>query len=83
MHYPFVSFCINKSGELVISHQRDPQRTDPLEMEIPLVELDAKGFDEAARAIGTVTLELLSKWYPNQFAGHEGLHLHTKRSAFD
>jgi hypothetical protein len=80
MRYPFVSFGVNKSGELVISHQRDPQRTDPLEMQIPLAELEAKGFDDAARAIGTVTLELLSKWYPDQFAGHAGLQPRAKRA---
>lgn len=73
MHYPFVAFCINKDGELVISHQRDPARKDPLEMEIPLAELDEKGFDGAATAIGTLALRLLSHWYPQQFEAFSAL----------
>jgi hypothetical protein len=73
MHYPFVSLCVNETGELVITHKRDPKSTDPLEMEIPLAELQDKGFDEASRAIGAVTLGLLSKWYPTQFAKFDGL----------
>ena len=73
MHYPFVSFCVNEAGEIVITHKRDPQRTDPLEMEISLAELQEKGFDEASRALGAFTLGLLSKWYPAQFAKFEGL----------
>ena len=70
MHYPFVAFCINEDGQLVISHQRDPTRTDPLEMEIPLSELAQKGFDGAARSIGEVALGLLSVWYPAHFNEH-------------
>jgi hypothetical protein len=73
MNYPFISFCINEVGELVITHKRDPQRTDPLEMEIPLAQLQEKGFDEASRAIGAVALGVLSKWYPNHFANFDRL----------
>ena len=73
MHHPFVAFCVNEDGQLVITHRRDPQRADPLEMEIDLAELEAKGFDAAARSIGEVALGLLSRWYPQQFALHPAL----------
>ncbi len=73
MHHPFVAFCINEEGQLVISHQRDPKRTDPLEMEISLSELEEKGFDGAARLIGEVALGLLSRWYPAHFEEHGAL----------
>jgi hypothetical protein len=73
MHYPYLAFCINQSGELVISHQRDPNRKHPLEMELPLIELASKGREDAARSIGELTLALLEKWYPEQFAGFPSL----------
>ena len=73
MHHPYLAFCINDSGELVVSHQRDPLRKDPLEMELPLTELQENGRDNAARAIGELTLRLLELWYPNEFAAYPGL----------
>jgi hypothetical protein len=42
MHHPYLAFCISGSGELVITHQRDQDRKRPLEMEIPLAELEGK-----------------------------------------
>jgi hypothetical protein len=68
MHHPYLAFCINQSGELVISHQRDADRKHPLEMELSLAELAGNGRDNAARSIGDLTLALLENWYPEQFA---------------
>jgi len=73
MHHPFVAFCITDEGQLLISHQRDAARSDPLEMEIALSDLDAMGFDGAARSIGEVALGLLSRWYPARFEEHGAL----------
>jgi hypothetical protein len=59
MHYPYIAFCINLKGELVVSHQRDPTRSDPLEVPIPLSDLQSKGYEGAAQAIGQLTLSRL------------------------
>jgi len=37
-------------------------------MEVPLSELESRGFDGAVDAIGVLTLDLLSMWYPKEFA---------------
>lgn len=73
MHHPYLAFCINESGELVISHQRDPNRKNPLEMELPLAELEGDGHENAARKIGELTLALLEIWYPEKFAEYPAL----------
>ena len=73
MHHPYLAFCINGSGELVITHQRDQDRTHPFEMEISLVDLEGKGRENATRAIGELTLSLLEKWYPQKFAEYPAL----------
>lgn len=70
MHYPYLAFCVDREGNLVITHQRDPTRKRPLEMEIPLAELAERGLDGAANSIGLLALSLLSMWYPEQFAEH-------------
>jgi hypothetical protein len=73
MHHPYLAFCISGSGELVITHQRDQDRKRPLEMEIPLAELEGKGRENEALAIGELTLSLLEKWYPQKFAKYPAL----------
>jgi len=81
MNYPFVAFCINENGELVISHQKDPQCKDPLEVTISMSQMEEEGFDGAARSIGMVTLSLLEKWYPKHFAGHPVLRSVNRKPA--
>ena len=73
MHHPYLAFCINQAGELVITHQRDANRQHPFEMELPLTELAGKGREKAAQSIGELTLALLEKWYPEEFAAHPAL----------
>ncbi|MBD8658486.1 hypothetical protein IFT68_23000 [Oxalobacteraceae sp. CFBP 13730] len=73
MHHPYLAFCINQAGELVITHLRDANRQDPLEMELSLAELAGKGREKAAQSIGELTLLLLEKWYPEEFAAHPAL----------
>lgn len=73
MNYPYVAFCVDRKGQLVISHQRDPARTTPFEMEIPLAELKNRGLEDAAHSVGLLVFGLLSKWYPEEFKEHAAL----------
>lgn len=68
MNNPHLTFSISDDNELVIRHHRDPSKNRVFQMELPLSELEARGFDGAVKAIGILTLDLLSMWYPDQFA---------------
>ena len=68
MENPFLAFSVDSQNQLVIRHHRDPQKGRFFQMEIPLTDLQEKGLDDAAKAIGILTLDLLAMWYPQQFS---------------
>lgn len=72
MKLPCVSISVDNDS-LVITHQKEG-RTDPLSVLIALQDLDQDGFDVAAKKIGSLTLQLLRKWYPSEFAQCDNLN---------
>lgn len=73
MDYPFVAFSIDADHNLKVSHQRDPGRAHPLEVKIPLKELELRGYAGAAQSIGELTLTLFSKWYKEEMSHYPEL----------
>ncbi len=72
MKLPCVSISVDNDS-LVITHQKEG-RTDPLSVLIALQDLDQDGFDVAAKKTGSLTLQLLRKWYPSEFAQCDNLN---------
>ncbi len=71
MKLPCVSISVDDKN-LVITHQKEG-RTDPLSVPISLEDLDKDGFDVASKKIGSLTMQLLKKWYPAEFEEFDNL----------
>ncbi len=66
MNLPYLGISIENSSNLLITHQHN-DRARALEVSIPLVDLNKRGFDDSAHAVGTLVLRLMRRWYPEAF----------------
>lgn len=72
MNRSTITFYLDDAGQLISATQRAGRAT-PLEVPLPLDQMNKIGKEAAERSIGQLVLRMLNRWHPDAFDAYPNL----------